>query len=453
MSRHTLPARVGPREVLGLAWPVIVSMLSFTLMAAADAVFVGWLGTASLAAIGIASTALFLVRSFGVGLLSGVRIVVAQRVGAGSHGVATRAGWQALWVVGALSLASWALLPFASILLVALGAEGALLAEASAYLQPRLLAAPVSFGLFGLTAWFQGRGDTRTPMVANVLANLLNIALDPMLIFGFGPLPAMGMAGAAWASNLGEAVGFAFLLARFVREGVAVSARPHRAVLLAVARLGAPLGVQGLLQMGSFAVFVAVLARAGEAHLAAHVVVIRIVLLSFLPGLGVANATGVLVGQATGARRPAIAAQAVRAGLSLAVGAMAVFALLFVAVPGVFIAPFDPAPEVRALVAQLLLIAAAFQVLDALMVVLFHSLSAVGDTRFVTRVSVLAAWFVKLPLGTALALPLGLGAVGAWLGLTAEIVLLALVFAARARALGLFAAVEPADGPEPAAAR
>lgn len=173
--------------------------------------------------------------------------------------------------------------------------------------------------------------------------------------------------------------------------------------------------------------FVALLARAGDAHLGAHVVVMRIVSVSFLPGHAIGEASGVLVGQALGAGQPALARQAFWAGTRLASLVMGGMALVFVALPRPLVEVFHPSHEVADIAVRLMFIGAAFQVFDAVAMVAQGVLNGAGDTRFTLLVGVGSMWLVNLPLGWLLGLHLGLGATGAWLALTGEIIAFAAV--------------------------
>ena len=195
------------RELVTLAWPILVSMLSITIMSIVDTLFVSALGTLALASLGLALPVVYLVLSFPMGPLSAVKIVAAQATGAGEERRARALGWQSLWLALGLGLVAILLTPVAWLVLdlLAEGADSAWLART--FCSVRLVSAPLTFASLGLTGWFQGRGDTRTPMVAVLLANATNIALDPVLIFGLGPIPALGVGGAALATNLAEVVG------------------------------------------------------------------------------------------------------------------------------------------------------------------------------------------------------------------------------------------------------
>lgn len=396
-----LPETVGLVAVLPMAWPILVSMLSFTAMIVADSLFVARLGTEPLAALGLATPAIFLLFGFGLGLLRGVKVVVAQRSGAGDHGAVDRLLWQTLWLASGLGLLMALCAPLGRPVFEVMGGSAEVVALAMPYFVVRSLGAPLACLHVGIGAWFEGRGNTRTPMISTLLANGLNIALDPIFIFGLGAIPAMGTGGAALATVLAIGVATAFYAWPLSREAeVDVDRGVDRRLLQAVSAVGTPMGVRTLLEVGAWTAFVSMLARVGAEHLAAHVVVMRVVSVSFLPGHAIGEAGAVFVGQALGARRPELAMQAWRASLRLAVGGMAVCAALFLAVPDAFLAPFGVSGEVLALCRELLVIAAIFQLFDAVTMVG----SSVG---------------------------LGLGAPGAWLALAAELALLGAVFAAR----------------------
>ena len=170
------------------------------------------LGTAELAAVGLALPLVHLVHSFTVGLIGGGRVAISHRVGADESGVARRLPGQLLLlslVMGALSILT---LPLAEPALNLLGAGPAMASHAEIFFGIRVMAAPLIFGSFALNAWFHGSGDTRTPMVGTLICNAVNMVLDPVLIFGLGPAPAMGVAGAALATNIGFLACLSWLL-------------------------------------------------------------------------------------------------------------------------------------------------------------------------------------------------------------------------------------------------
>ena len=199
----TLPERIHTGTVLGLAWPIMVSMLSHTAMSVVDTVFIGRLGTAPLAAIGLAITATWLLHAFVSGLLSGLKVAISQRVGAADEDGTARLAWQGLWLAGIAGTLVAAAGPLGGPLFALMGGSENVNAHATAFFSIRLLGAPMVFATLAMNAWFHGHGETRTPMMATLLGNAINITLDPILIFGIGPLPAFGVEGAAAATVAG----------------------------------------------------------------------------------------------------------------------------------------------------------------------------------------------------------------------------------------------------------
>ncbi|MFT4975832.1 MAG: MATE family multidrug resistance protein [Myxococcota bacterium] len=422
-DHRRVPVSTG--AVARLAWPIMVSMLSYTLMSVIDTIFVGQLGTAELAGVGLAVTLIHLSQSFGWGLLGGLKVVISQRFGAGDTQAADQLAWQGLWVAGLLGTAMASLGPLGPMMFGWMGGSASIIAHADLFFRIRLLGVPLLFVVMALSAHFHGRGETRTPMVATLLSNGVNIALDPIFIFGWWGFPALGVGGAALATVLGIGTGALFLWLRLFSRLWASDSALSSAWLREIWRIGSPMGLRNLLEVGSFTFFAAMLVQSGEAHLAAHVLVIRIISVSFLPGHALGEASSVLVGQSIGAARPDQARLAWRSSVQLAVGVMAGMGLLFWLLPGALLDPFGATAEVQTVGRRLLAIAALFQIFDAVAMVGLLSLNGAGDTRFTMIISVGSAWLVKLPLGYALAIGADLGAAGAWWGLTAEIIVVA----------------------------
>ncbi len=409
------------RRLWSLALPNLVSMGSLTLLAVVNAAWVGRLGTAELGSIGIATTWVYLVVAFPIGLLNSVRTPVAVRTGAGDAAGAERATRQGLWVALACSVLA---LPFAGagdVVFGWLGASPEVAGSAADYARWRLLGAPLLFAVTALGAGFHGRGDSRTPMVANVVANLVNAVSDPFLVYGWGPAPSLGTAGAAIGLDLGYAVALAILAWRSAQVlGRAGSWGPDRAGLRAIWGVGAPSALQFLLDVGSFVGFQALLAGSGDAALAANVVTARIVMMSFLPAQAVSDAVAVLVGQARGAGRPREALAAVRLGARDVAVFTSALGVLFLAVPQVLVAPFGASDEVLALVRPVLVLWAVAQVVDGVAQVLFGAINGSGDTRYAFVVTTVGAWGVKLPIAAALVLGWHGGVLGAWAAIAVE---------------------------------
>ena len=407
--------------VFDLAWPIMISMLSYTAMTVADTIYVGQLGTAELAAIGLAASAIHLGLAFGNGLLGGVRIEVARAMGRKDLDRVSQLAVQGLWLAGFFGVLTACLAPLGPVLFSAMGASQEVGALATQYFGIRTLGAPICLLWMALSCWFLGRGDSRTTMKATVVGNVLNIVLDPLFIFGLGPVEGLGLAGAALASMVGLSVGAVYMGLVAWRQLRPVSVWPCARLVRDIVVVGGPLGTQYFLDVASFAGFSALLAWSGDVHLAAHVVVVRIILLSFLPCHALGEAAGVLVGQSLGAGSPDRAVDALRLGTYQAVAIMVVFGVLFLLVPDSLTGIFGADDDVRRIARDILILYATVQVVDAVGAVTLGALSGAGDTRFVMVLNVAAAWLVKLPVGCALVLGLGLGALGAWIGVACEI--------------------------------
>ena len=413
------PPDASPRRLIGLAWPIVLSMFGGAATGAIDVIQVGHLGTAALAAAGLGMTLSFVPISVGLGIAAGLRSEASRRAGAKDASRVRLAG-QALWLAGIVGLPVVALSPFAALFVALTGADGEIATQATAFATIRLVGAPLWFASAGLAAFHSAEERTRTTMVAQLLACATQVAGDLVLLEGLGPVPALGLRGAALAGILGQAVAAAFLAWR-ARPALAFGLRPDPGALRAVLRVGLPLGAHNALDVASFALFASMLVGAGQVHLAAHLVTARILSLSFLPGIAVAEATSVLVGRALGAGRPADARAAWASGMFVATTGMGAFGLLFVGAPASLLAPFAVEPSVAVLAGRLLWIAAAFQILDAIATVSHAALVGAGDTRYAMVAGSAVGWFVKLPIAAVLVGPVGLGAVGAWLGLAVEV--------------------------------
>lgn len=426
-SSSFLSDDMGVREVTRVAWPIVLSMLSFTLVTFVNAVWVGPLGKAHLAAIGLGTVLLYAVHGFGIGILSGLKVGVAQATGEGDGLRAQRFAWQGIRLAVVMGALEVLFIPLAEPLIRLLGGSDEAAPLAADYFAARAWGAIPAFIMTALTQYLQGRGRTVAPMFAMIIANVVNLGLDPLLIYGYGPFPAMDIAGAGWAASIAFSAGAGFLIVVTRKELAATPRAYDRGLFARIFELGLPLGARATLEVCSFLVFQAILAYNGDAHLAAHVLVVQTIKWSFLPGYAISEAVAVLVGQAVGARRLELVARIQRAGVVLATGFMVLCGIVFVLFPETLASLFGAEPEVVQIAIGVFVVAAAFQIFDAFAMVGLGVLNGAGDTRFVMVSTVLVAWAVKLPIGWALATPAGLGAAGAWWGILAECIVLWLV--------------------------
>jgi MATE family multidrug resistance protein len=432
--------RGGLGEIARLAWPVVISQMSTTLMGIVDMAMVGQLGATELAAVGFAHIWTWTLFSLFVGTASGVQTFVAQDHGAGAE---LRCGswvWHALAVLLPAAAVAAALVgaaaPFA---LAALGPSPELQAKALEFLPGRLVGLVGTTLAFSWASFFRGIGDTRTPMLGALAANLVNVSLAYALIFGELGFPRLGVAGSGIAIAVGEWSLALFLGGAAARRGLrarfgTAPIRARRAEVYRVLRTGLPVGGQTVLDMAAFAVFTTLVARMGDASMAASQAFIALLSLSFMQASGLSVAAATLVGRYVGAGDPAAAERSFRSALGLAAALGGAVALLFVSVPDLLLGLFSEDADVLALGGPLLALGAGFQLLDALGITSAGALRGAGDTRWPFLVQASLAWLLFLPSAWLFGVALAGGLTGAWAGGLVYVAALAIAFIGRFRA-------------------
>jgi MATE family multidrug resistance protein len=420
----------GVREVLVLAYPVILTQISMTTMGIVDSAMVGTLGPTYLGAVGFGGIWLWTFVCFFIGTQTGVQTFVSQCNGAGNSKDCGSWAWQGIYAVAPLAVVAAGLIFFgAGPLLGLLGPSPELQPLAADYLTAR------SFGIIGLTSavafssFFRGIGDTRTPLYATLCANGLNVVLDYGLIFGHLGLPRMEIVGAGIATSISEWVYLAALITPFLWSSVRGSHATTRfaPILRNVRRLlrtGAPIGGQWWLEMVSFAAFTTLVARMGDQSMAASQAFVALLSISFMQAIGLSIAVSTLVGQFIGAGQPDFAMRAFRSGIKLAVVLAGAIALLFSSIPDLLVGIFTDDPTVIALGRPLLLVGAIFQFLDAFGIIADGALRGAGDTRWPFLVRLALAWGIFVPLAYLLGVTLDGGLTWAWVAATVHVGLL-----------------------------
>ncbi|MBK7582772.1 MAG: MATE family efflux transporter [Myxococcales bacterium] len=404
-------------ELVRLAWPIAVSMLSYSIMTLVSTLFVGRLGANALAGVGLGGIAAFGLIVFGFGLLRAVKVVVSQATGAGRSSELSVYIATGVLLALALGLVSVTTGRWLAAVLPRFAGSPETGVFAADYLWWRNLGAPFVLVAVVLREARYGLSDSRSPLVSALAANVTNVALDTLFILGLG----LGVRGAGAATALSHVVEAAFLIGASRHPGFAFARIRFRHVR-ALFKLGVPLGLQFVLEVGAFAVLVAVLAQVGAVDLAAHQIALQVTHLSFLPALAVGEAASVLVGQAVGAGEDGLVKIVARRALLVTSVYTGLCALAFVGLAHVIAGVFTTDLAVRAMTVKLLWVAAAFQVFDGGNAVARSVLRGTGDVRYPAVIAVLIAWVSTPPLAWWLGIHLGWGAVGGWLGLAAEIV-------------------------------
>lgn len=440
LTRGATGRRDTARELFALAWPIAAAMSGETLLGLVDTKLVGGLGPAALGGVGVAMMVVFLGYMVVFGLMRGVKVCVAHAVGRGDAHVGVRYA-QAGVVLGLIAgLVFAAGMRHVTPLLRFAGIDAALVPHAQAFLAAFTFGAPGSCVLSALTQYRQGVGDSRTPMVVGLAGNAINAVLGWSLIYGHLGLPALGVSGSGYATATTEWMEAIVMLALLAREarrsGDHARARgelPLRRAVREVAALGVPTGVQFGSETLAFATFTALLGSMGADQIAAHQIALAVIRTSFLPGAAVAEAASVLVGNALGRRSLRDADRATRAALGLAVSFMAACGVVFALGGGLIAGAFTADPAVARVARTLLWIAAAFQVLDAVNIVLRGALRGAKDVRVPMLLGVGIVWTCVPTAALLLGRMAGWGAIGGWCGFLVETTLGATLFALRWR--------------------
>jgi MATE family multidrug resistance protein len=442
--RATTPG--GYAEVLKVACPLVISTGSFTVMQFCDRMFLAWHDAVSIqAALPAGILSFTLVCGF-MALAGYAGTFVAQHFGAGDHEGCSRSTAQGIW----LSVLSWplllALIPVGRWLLRLSGHPPAVLEQELQYFTI-LMAGGVAIPLnAAVSGFFTGRGDTLTNMVVVVLGNLLNVVLDYAMIFGHWGFPEMGIRGAAWATVIAGFVPPAVFLALYLAPAQQAVFRTRRhlglepRLLLRMVRFGLPSGLHLVVDLSSFAAFVLVTGHMGEQALAVSNVAFSINMVAFMPLIGIGIAASILVGQHQGRRDAGAAERAGWSAAKIGIAYTAAVGATFLVTPGLYLSLFEgrgatglSMEELYPLGRWMLVMMAAWGVLDALNVVLAGALKGAGDTRFTMLYSGLMAWLFLVPGQWVLVFVLGEGILVAWAWLTLYIMVLAAGFVVRFR--------------------
>jgi MATE family multidrug resistance protein len=405
------------RELARLAWPITISTVSYSVMTLVDTVLVGHLGRAELAGVGLGGIMAFVLLCFSIGLLRAANTLVAQAVGAG-HPEEARGllGAAVLTALGLGVVTMGAGQGLAEILrhFAATPAAGA---AVHTYLRIRILGAPLALLFNAFREVRYGLGDSKSPMRATVVANVVNVVLAYLFVF----VLRRGVAGAACATIVAHAVEAGVLVIPQVRHS-SIFTRFTIEHLRSLWRLGVPIGIQFTLEVGSFALLSLMISAMSDAEMAAHQIAIQVIHFSFLPAFAVAEAAAVLVGQAVGAWQLGLVRRVAHLALVVTAAYTALWTLLLLFGARMIVVVFTSDPGVVPVAVTLLHVATVFQVLDAANLVGRATLRGAGDVRFSAAVGVATSWLCTPPLTWWLGYRMHLGAMGGWLGLCLEIV-------------------------------
>lgn len=416
-----------------LAIPMVIEMFMESLFALVDVFFVAQVGIDAVTTVGLTEAVLTLIYSVAIGCSSGATALVARRIGEKDPKAASFTAFQALMVGVTFGVVTGLIgMFFAEDILKFMGASPEVLATGTNFVRIMLGSNVVIMLLFLLNGVFRGAGDPAIAMRTLLLANGLNIILDPIFIFGLGPIPAMGVTGAAVATTLGRSVGVLYQLYNlFWGKGAIRIERSMMKIDLGIIRRLLEVSVSGAVQFiiasASWIFLMRIISRFGSESVAGYTIGIRVIIFALLPSWGLANAASTLVGQNLGAKQPDRAEQSAwRAGYFNTIFLLGVSALCFALAP-LIMTFFTDKPEVARIGTMTLRILGLGNVMYAYGMVISQAFNGAGDTRTPMIVNFICFWLIEIPLGYLLAVTLGMGVLGICIAVPASESLLALI--------------------------
>lgn len=426
------------RAAVRLAAPVVIVQMGLMAMGVIDAMMLGRVSAQALAAGALGNVLAIGLQIFAMGILMALDPLVSQADGAGDDIAFARALQRglllAIVLAVPLSLAMWEMGP----LLRLLGQQEELIVPTAEYIRGLIWGNVPLLVFTVLRQTLQATSRVRQALLAIAIGNAVNVPANLALIFGFFGAPRLGVLGSAYATSISRWVMAAVILAAGWRV-LAPYLRDLRAAVfrlegyLSMLRLGLPIGVQLSMEFCAFACVALLMGNLGTLELAAHQIAINLASMAFMVPLGIAGAAATRVGNAIGRRDPEGARRAMRVSLALGGAVMLVSASAFALFPSFLARLYTPETAVVALAAQLLPIAAIFQVADGVQAVGSGILRGAADTRLPAVLMFVGYWLIGIPIGAGLAFGLGWGPIGLWWALTIGLATVASLLVLRIR--------------------
>jgi len=430
------------KAIFLLSVPMVLEMVMESIFAVVDIFFVSKLGAGAIAVVGVTESMMTIVYAIAIGFSTATSALVARRIGEKNRGGASKAAVQAMIVTLAASI----LIAIPGIfwsreLLLLMGIEPVVVAETYQYTSIIISTNLVIMFLFVINAIFRSSGDAAISMRVLWLANLLNIILDPCLIFGWGPFPEMGIKGAAIATSIGRGTAVVYQIYILFKNSKRVSITRKQLVIdLGIIKKLLKLSSGGigqyLIATSSWIVMVRILAEFGSEVLAGYTIAIRIILFGLLPSWGISNAAGTLVGQNLGANEPLRAERSVWYTGFLNMSFLGIAGFFLYLKPEFFIGLFIQDPEVIAFGASCLKILSVGFLFYGFGMVMVQALNGAGDTFTPTLINFICFWIIEIPLAWLLTKTAGwdeIGVYGAIVFSESLIALIAMIFFMRGK--------------------
>ncbi len=428
-ERDLTQGPIKPTLIL-LAIPMVLELAMESVFAVVDMFWIARLGAHAVAAVGLTEAMLTLMYAVCIGFGMAVTAMVARRIGEKKRDAAAITAGQAIWLSGLMSIAIGLVgFRYAGTFLGWMGASPETLAIGSGYTQMMLAGSGSIFYLFVLNAVFRGAGDAALAMRSLWLANGVNLVLDPILIFGWGPAPELGVTGAAIATTIGRSCGVLYQLWHLLRGNgrlrLASSAfRLHLATMIRLLQVSAGGIGQFLIATSSWLFMIRIIASFGANAVAGFTVALRIIEFVILPAWGLGNAAATLVGQNLGAGRVDRARAATWLAARYNLIATLVIAVVLQIFPDVIVSWFTVNTVFSDVAVTSLRYFGIGLPLYALGMIITQAFNGAGDTKTPTWLNLICFWLLQIPLAWTLAMHLEFGIHGIlWAMIAAEALL------------------------------
>lgn len=401
------------KAILLLSIPMVLEMMMESIFAIVDILFVSKLGADAVASVGLTESLMTLFYSIAGGLAVATTSIISRRVGEKDYDSANKAAYQAILTAVVFSfLFAIPGLIFPKEILALMGASKNVIDNYSGYLSIILSTNVVVMLLFVINAVLRGAGDAALTLRVLFIANLLNIILDPIFIFGFGPIPAMGVEGAAIATSFGRAVAIGFQLYILIKGKSRIKLSfdrlaPDFALIKSIIKLAAGVISQHLIATTSWIMMMRFVSEFGSIHVAGYTITLRIIFFALLPSFGMSNAAATLVGQNLGANAPERAEKAVYIASATNTFFLLFLGLAFLLFPEFWMKFFVADSQVIHYGAYCLQVFSVGFIFYGLGMVLLQSINGAGDTVTPLKLNLFVFWLIEIPLAYYLAFQSG----------------------------------------------
>ena len=413
-----------------LALPVVGTQVAVFTMGLVDMIMVGSLGEVAIGSVGVGNAVFMPIVFLFAGVLMSLDAIVGHNTGAGNDRQSGIDLWQGYWFALITGVPLTFVFLDAAWIADVLGQTPDVTRETGAYLLGRSGAVFSTLAFTAQRGFLSGLGDTRSVLIASLVANVANAIADFVLIHGHLGAPAMGVAGAGVASSISMLV--LLLVGTLLTHQRKYRARHdtgfhglNKTRIRALLALGVPMGLHVTVEMAGFSFLTILAGWMGESALAPHQIAMTLVSATFMVPLGISTAASVRVAQCTGAGDMRGAGIAGRIALAMGASFMTLGALAFLAFPSLLASPFTQDPALIASAVTLIQLAGVFQISDGLQVVAAGCLRGVGNTRLPLLINSFAFWCVGIPLGGWLAFEKAMGPPGLWIGLILALTMVA----------------------------